>query len=64
MSDGTNCDYAQNQGRYIEDFTCDSSLEHSDRMLRNVHLSFPSAHASFTCFTMIYMAVSTTPFPF
>uniref|UniRef100_A0A1B0AHS4 Phosphatidic acid phosphatase type 2/haloperoxidase domain-containing protein n=1 Tax=Glossina pallidipes TaxID=7398 RepID=A0A1B0AHS4_GLOPL len=56
MNDGTTCDDLQNEGRYIEDFTC-RGLGYTPKILKEAHLSFPSGHASFTCFTMIYIAI-------
>ncbi|XP_037891456.1 putative phosphatidate phosphatase isoform X4 [Glossina fuscipes] len=56
MNDGTTCDDIQNEGRYIEDFTC-RGLDYTPKILKEAHLSFPSGHASFTCFTMIYIAI-------
>ncbi|XP_067629583.1 putative phosphatidate phosphatase isoform X2 [Eurosta solidaginis] len=54
LADGSTCDDNFNGGRYIEEFTCTG--DSSTRMLKQMRLSFPSAHASFACFTMIYMA--------
>lgn len=56
MPDGTNCSHPLNSGRYIEEFTC--SGDSSDRMLKEMRLSFPSGHSSFSFFTMVYCAVS------
>lgn len=55
--DGSTCDSPLNEGRYIEDFTC-RGLDFTTKTLKEAHLSFPSGHASFTCFTMLYIAVS------
>ncbi|XP_017470002.1 PREDICTED: putative phosphatidate phosphatase [Rhagoletis zephyria] len=55
LADGSSCNNALNVGRYVEDFTCSGSA--TPRMLKHMRLSFPSAHASFACFTMIYMAI-------
>lgn len=57
MPDGTNCTDAINLGRYIEDFTC-LGIGSDARMLKEMRLSFPSGHASFSAYTMIYCAVS------
>lgn len=69
----TNCSHPINYGRYIEDFKC---LEESgNRLLKEMRLSFPSGHSSFSMYTMLYCAVSThtdpsffylfiEPFPF
>lgn len=56
MLDGTNCSDPINFGRYIEDFTC-IGYKSSARMLKEVRLSFPSGHSSFSTFTMVYMAL-------
>uniref|UniRef100_W8BRP6 Putative phosphatidate phosphatase n=1 Tax=Ceratitis capitata TaxID=7213 RepID=W8BRP6_CERCA len=55
MADGSTCDDTFNAGRYIEDFICIGKA--SPRMFKQMSLSFPSAHASFATFTMIYMAI-------
>lgn len=53
----TNCSHPINYGRYIEDFKC---LEESgNRLLKEMRLSFPSGHSSFSMYTMLYCAVST-----
>lgn len=57
MADGTNCSDPRNLGRYIEEFTC-LGVGSSARMLKEVRLSFPSGHSSYTAFTMIYCVVS------
>lgn len=52
----TNCSHPINFGRYIEDFKC---LEESgQRLLKEMRLSFPSGHSSFSMYTMLYCAVS------
>lgn len=56
MRDGTNCSDPINFGRYIEDFTC-RGINSTPRMLKEVRLSFPSGHSSFSTFTMVYMAL-------
>ncbi|XP_011210385.2 putative phosphatidate phosphatase isoform X1 [Bactrocera dorsalis] len=56
ISDGTTCDDAINVGRYIEDFSCRGD-DSSKRMLKEVRLSFPSGHSSFTFYTMVYTAL-------
>lgn len=55
MSDGTNCSSPINAHRYIEDFTC-SNKESTANQLRQMRLSFPSGHASFSMYTMIFVA--------
>lgn len=57
MLDGTDCSNPINFGKYIEEFTCIGAGS-SDRMLKEVRLSFPSGHSSFSVFTMVYCAVS------
>lgn len=57
MADGTNCSHPLNAGRYIEDFTCTGDW--GNRTLKEVRLSFPSGHSSFSAYTMVYCAVST-----
>ncbi|XP_073814214.1 wunen-2 [Musca autumnalis] len=56
LPDGSTCENPLNEGRYIEEFTC-RSLNYSAKIIKESHLSFPSGHASFTCFTMIYTAI-------
>ncbi|XP_037046473.1 putative phosphatidate phosphatase [Bradysia coprophila] len=56
MMDGTNCSNPINIGRYIEDFTC-LGIGSNTRMLKEMRLSFPSGHASFSAYTMIYCAI-------
>lgn len=51
----TNCSHPMNFGRYIEDFRC---LEDSgNRLLKEMRLSFPSGHSSFSMYTMLYCAI-------
>ncbi|XP_067629596.1 putative phosphatidate phosphatase isoform X1 [Eurosta solidaginis] len=56
MADGTTCADPVNVGKYIEDFTCKGD-DSTKRMLKEVHLSFPSGHSSFTFYTMVYAAL-------
>ncbi|KAJ6642774.1 putative phosphatidate phosphatase [Pseudolycoriella hygida] len=56
MMDGTNCSDAINFGRYIENFTC-LGIGSNTRMLKEMRLSFPSGHASWSAYTMIYCAI-------
>ncbi|XP_055701137.1 putative phosphatidate phosphatase [Phlebotomus papatasi] len=53
-ADGTTCNDPQNHGIYIEDFHCIN--EQTDRLLKEMRLSFPSGHASFSAYTLIYLA--------
>ncbi|XP_004526359.1 putative phosphatidate phosphatase isoform X1 [Ceratitis capitata] len=55
-SDKAICDDPSNVGKYIEDFTC-RGLNSTERMLKEVSLSFPSGHSSFTFYTMVYTAI-------
>ncbi|XP_037951102.1 putative phosphatidate phosphatase [Teleopsis dalmanni] len=56
MNDGTTCDDAINAGRYIEDFTC-RGVDMSAKMIKEVGLSFPSGHANFAFYTMLYIMI-------
>ncbi|XP_055609325.1 putative phosphatidate phosphatase [Uranotaenia lowii] len=56
MPDGTNCKDPVNQGRYIEDFKC-SAEKSTPRMLKEMRLSFPSGHSSFSMYTLVYCAI-------
>ncbi|KAI8038639.1 hypothetical protein M5D96_008547 [Drosophila gunungcola] len=56
MPDGTTCDDSINAGRYIQEFTC-QGVGSSARMLKEMRLSFPSGHSSFTFFAMVYLAL-------
>ncbi|KAH8297353.1 hypothetical protein KR044_010570, partial [Drosophila immigrans] len=57
MPDGTNCSDPSNFGTYITDFKCIGAGS-TARMLKEMRLSFPSGHSSFTFYTMVYVAVS------
>ncbi|XP_070069284.1 putative phosphatidate phosphatase isoform X2 [Drosophila takahashii] len=56
MKDNTTCEDAINKGKYIQEFTC-RGIGSSARMLKEVRLSFPSGHSSFTFFAMVYLAL-------
>jgi phosphatidate phosphatase len=56
MLDGSNCSNPKNLGRYIEDFTCIGESS-SARMLKEMRLSFPSGHSSFSFYTMLFCTV-------
>ncbi|KAH8272944.1 hypothetical protein KR018_011893, partial [Drosophila ironensis] len=56
MADGSTCDDAKNLGKYIQEFTC-KGVGSSARMLKEMRLSFPSGHSSFTFFAMVYLAL-------
>ena len=57
MKDGTDCTNAINFHRYIEEFTC-SNPEATEKVLKDMRMSFPSANSSFSFFTMVFCAVS------
>lgn len=61
MPDGTDCSNPSNFGRYIEEFRCQNN-NITANIVKNMRLSFPSGHSSFTVFTMVYCAVSFTEF--
>ncbi|XP_024937690.1 putative phosphatidate phosphatase [Cephus cinctus] len=50
------CSLPENQHRYIEDFTC-TATNVSARLLKEIRLSFPSGHSSFSAYTMVYLAM-------
>ncbi|EZA55072.1 hypothetical protein DMN91_009291 [Ooceraea biroi] len=52
-----NCSLPENQHRYIEKFTCSTVGSISAKMLKEVRLSFPSGHSSFSAYTMLYLAM-------
>ncbi|XP_034655067.1 putative phosphatidate phosphatase isoform X1 [Drosophila subobscura] len=56
LADGSTCDDPQNANKYIQEFTC-RGLGSSARMLKEMRLSFPSGHSSFTFYAMVYMAL-------
>lgn len=56
LPDGTNCSNPINFNRYIEKFTCSNS-ETSDGVLKDLRLSFPSGHSSFSIYTMLFTAI-------
>ncbi|KAM8713046.1 hypothetical protein ACLKA7_013373 [Drosophila subpalustris] len=56
MPDGSKCDNPINFGRYITDFRCVGNGS-SARMIKEMRLSFPSGHSSFTFYTMVYVAL-------
>lgn len=57
MPDGTTCSDDINLHRYIQDYTCTNQMA-TDKYLREMRLSFPSGHASFGFYTMVFLAVS------
>ncbi|XP_073813142.1 wunen isoform X2 [Musca autumnalis] len=56
MADGSTCADAINQGKYITNFHC-AGVGSTERMLKEVGLSFPSGHSSFTFYGMVYLAI-------
>lgn len=56
MPDGTTCKDPENNGRYITDFIC-TSEKSTPRMLKEMRLSFPSGHSSFSMYTLVYCAI-------
>lgn len=57
MFDGTDCRSPMNLHRYIEEFTC-SNPEVTEKILKDIRLSFPSANASFSFYSMVFSIVS------
>lgn len=57
MPGNTNCSNPLNKMRYIVDFNC-TNTNSTDRMIKEMRLSFPSGHSSFAAYTMIYLGVS------
>lgn len=56
MSGGKNCSDPINFHRYIEDYAC-GNKESSEKRLKDMRLSFPSGHSSFSMFTMFFAAI-------
>ncbi|XP_017147928.1 putative phosphatidate phosphatase isoform X1 [Drosophila miranda] len=54
--DGSNCSHPMNAGRYIEEFTCGAADMNAKR-IKDMSLSFPSGHASFAFYAMLYTAI-------
>ncbi|XP_059224494.1 putative phosphatidate phosphatase isoform X1 [Stomoxys calcitrans] len=57
MPGNTTCLDSVNMGRYIEDFQCRGGVGVTKRMLKEISLSFPSGHSSFTFYGMVYLAI-------
>lgn len=57
MTDGTDCTNAINLRRYVENFTC-SNPNVSDKLIKDMRMSFPSANSSFSFYAMVFCAVS------
>ncbi|EDV59374.1 putative phosphatidate phosphatase [Drosophila erecta] len=56
MKNGTTCSDPINAARYIEDFTC-AAVDITSKQLKDMRLSFPSGHASFACYSMLYLVI-------
>lgn len=52
----TTCSDPANRNRYIEDFIC-GNPESTPRRLKEMRLSFPSGHSSFSMYTMVFAAL-------
>lgn len=52
----TNCSDSTNLYKYIEDFTC-GNIHATPRQLKEMRLSFPSGHSSFSMYTMVFTAL-------
>lgn len=53
LRDGSTCDNPANHGIYIEEYSCQHTNDVS--LGNNVHISFPSGHASYIFYGMIYI---------
>lgn len=56
MIDGTDCTSPLNMNRYIDEFTC-RNPEATEKVIKDMRLSFPSANSSFSFFTMVFCVV-------
>ncbi|XP_030381959.1 putative phosphatidate phosphatase isoform X2 [Scaptodrosophila lebanonensis] len=56
LHDNSNCSDPINAQRYIEDFSC-TGPDASAKLVKEVRLSFPSGHSSFTCYAMLYLVI-------
>ncbi|CAB3251096.1 unnamed protein product [Arctia plantaginis] len=48
------CTLPENRWRYIEEFTC---LAEKSKLQKEMRLSFPSGHSSFSAYTMLYFSM-------
>ncbi|ERL92735.1 hypothetical protein D910_10045, partial [Dendroctonus ponderosae] len=56
-----NCSLAENQNVYHTDFSCTNpAYMYNKRIMKEMRLSFPSGHSSFSMYTMVYFSVSRT----
>lgn len=54
-----NCSLAENQNVYHTDFSCTNpAFMYNKRIMKEMRLSFPSGHSSFSIYTMVYFGVS------
>ncbi|EDW70288.1 putative phosphatidate phosphatase [Drosophila virilis] len=56
LPDGSTCQDAQNEGRYIDTYTC-SNANVTDFLFQQLNQSFPSGHASMMMYSMLYLAI-------
>jgi phosphatidate phosphatase len=56
LPDGTNCTDPKNFRQYIEVFTCGNTAS-TPKKLKEMRLSFPSGHSSFSMYTMVFAAL-------
>ncbi|XP_030371856.1 putative phosphatidate phosphatase [Scaptodrosophila lebanonensis] len=56
LADGTSCADVQNQGRYIDSYTC-TNANVTDFIFQQLNQSFPSGHASMMMYAMLYLAI-------
>ncbi|KAH8419581.1 hypothetical protein KR222_007105 [Zaprionus bogoriensis] len=56
LPDGSTCHDAQNEGRYIDSYTC-SNANVTDFLFEQLNQSFPSGHASLMMYSMLYLAI-------
>ncbi|EDW44468.1 putative phosphatidate phosphatase [Drosophila sechellia] len=56
LDDGSSCSDPQNAELYVEQFHC-SNHNLSTRQIRELHVSFPSAHSSLSFYSMVLLAL-------
>ncbi|XP_037934183.1 putative phosphatidate phosphatase [Teleopsis dalmanni] len=54
-SDLSTCEDSQNQGKFVEQYFC-TNRNLSSRQIRELHVSFPSAHSGLSFYSMIFLA--------
>ncbi|XP_048523456.1 putative phosphatidate phosphatase isoform X1 [Dendroctonus ponderosae] len=53
-----NCSLAENQNVYHTDFSCTNpAYMYNKRIMKEMRLSFPSGHSSFSMYTMVYFSI-------